>query len=99
MQTTARSLSGGFGQKIKDFSHLLLQNGLIHIIASDCHSETRRGPDLNNGLNEAANIVGTDIAEKMVLDFPQLIIDGEDIEIPKFKPLTKTRKSWFWKRR
>ncbi len=99
MQSTARSISGGFGREIKDFSHLLLQNGLIHVISSDCHSETRRGPDLKTGLDQAADIIGTDIAEKMVLDFPRSIINGEDIEIPPFKGLTKKRNSRFWKRR
>jgi len=98
LQITARSITGGFGKKIMEFSHLLLQRGLIQIISSDCHSDNRRGPDLHTGVREAANIIGAELAGKMALDFPKSIIEGKEIDLPPYRPISDKRKFWFWKR-
>lgn len=41
-QVTTSSLTGGFGQTVKDLALIFLHNGLSHIIASDAHSMGRR---------------------------------------------------------
>ena len=41
-QITNGSLTGEFGQNVKDLSFAFLRNGLSHVIASDAHSTGRR---------------------------------------------------------
>ena len=81
-QVTAMSLTGGFGSAAKQTAGKLLKNRLVHIIASDAHSNTRRPPILSPAVREAEKIVGREEAQKMVRDYPQAVIEGRRPDIP-----------------
>jgi len=81
-QVTAMSLTGGFGSGAKQTAGKLLKNRLVHIIASDAHSNTRRPPILSPAVREAEKIVGREEAQKMVRDYPQAVIEGRRPDIP-----------------
>jgi len=57
----------------------LLQNRLVHFIASDTHSLKGRPPILSIALEHAAHIVGEIEARALVYDNPKQIINGLDI--------------------
>ncbi len=57
----------------------LLQNRLVHFIASDAHSLNSRPPILSIALEYAAHIVGEIEARALVYDNPKRIINGFDV--------------------
>jgi protein-tyrosine phosphatase len=45
-QVTAGSMTGDFGGRVRAAAELLIENGLVHAVASDAHSISRRPPRL-----------------------------------------------------
>jgi protein-tyrosine phosphatase len=81
-QVTAMSLTGGFGGDVKRVAEKLLKARLVHIIASDAHSQNSRPPILSSAVRAAARIVGEEEAHKMVTEYPQAILNGQIPNIP-----------------
>ena len=98
VQITAMSLTGGFGNKIRAFSAGLVKAGMIHIIASDCHSTDMRPPSLEPALDAAAGLVGFAEAMKMVEAIPQALIKGEGVDVPHYQIVRKQKRGWSWRR-
>lgn len=73
-QLTAMSLTGGFGHTIKRSAHSLLNQGLIHIIATDTHSVDERPPILSEAFMTAKKAIGEEEAYNMVYHTPMKII-------------------------
>ena len=76
IQLTANSITGSFGRRIRKCSQYLLKKRVVHIIASDAHSENSRKPGLSLALKEAAKILGRKHAQKLVYDNPEAVING-----------------------
>jgi protein-tyrosine phosphatase len=76
-QVTAMSLTGGFGPKIRRFAQKLLKKRLFHIIASDAHGINGRRPSLTLAIKEAERIIGKEVAQKMVNEYPRAILEGK----------------------
>ncbi len=76
MQLTSGSLTGRFGPSAKYWSEKMLDDGLVHIIATDSHHSSRRPPLLGEGREAASRRVGANEAEQMVVTRPQGIIDN-----------------------
>ncbi len=72
-QLTAMSLTGGFGYIAKRSAKFLLEQGMIHIIATDAHSPDKRPPILSRAVRVAGRIVGEDVAYSMVCNTPMRI--------------------------
>jgi len=96
VQITAMSITGELGEAAMGCAHTLLQRHLVHVIASDAHSPGGRPPILSNGVNAAADILGSMAeARKMVTDIPRAILCGDSIEIPDpLRPLEMKKKWW-----
>lgn len=77
MQVTAGSFFGDYGRPAQDLSMRLLDQGLVHLVASDAHDVTRRPP----GLSRAWSLVKTErgIAEARMIfkERPEVILLGE----------------------
>jgi protein-tyrosine phosphatase len=73
LQITASSLTGLFGEEAKQNAELLLQEGRVSAIASDCHNLKGRKPNLNEGLLAAQLLIGAN-AELMVKTIPNQLI-------------------------
>jgi protein-tyrosine phosphatase len=76
MQITAGSLNGRFGGAAKYFGEKMLDEGLVHILATDAHSTRHRAPLLAEGQRAAEKYVGMDEARRLVFDRPQAILDN-----------------------
>ena len=74
MQITAGSLTGMFGRQPKYWAERMLDEGRVHILASDAHEMKRRTPQLSRGRDAAAERVGIDEAENMVVTRPEGIL-------------------------
>ncbi len=93
-QVTAGSLVGLFGPKTREVAELLVTHRLVHVIASDAHSVTGRGPVLSAAVKRAGELIGQDAAGAMVTVTPWTILRNESVQVPEPEPLEQPR-SWF----
>ena len=54
MQITSGSLTGAFGRNAQKWAYQMLDEGCVHILATDAHDTHRRRPDLSRGRDAAA---------------------------------------------
>lgn len=64
LQITAGAITGDFGRTARAWSRRFLEEGFVHLIASDAHGTGKRPPVLSGGIAEAIAITG-DEAEVM----------------------------------
>ena len=93
-------LTGRFGRRPKYWAERMLDEGLVHILATDSHHIDRRPPLLAEGRDAAAARVGAQEAMHLVQTRPQGIID--DLAPDKLPPLPErgvaSRSGPFWRR-
>lgn len=70
MQLTADSLLGRFGRRARSLSERMLDDGLVHIIASDAHDTEVRRPGLSEAFGVVASRLGREAAMHMVVTRP-----------------------------
>jgi len=75
MQVTAGSLVGRFGRRAKSVAERMLDDGLVHLLATDAHGTRHRAPLLAEGRLAAEKRVGAEEARRLVVDRPQAILD------------------------
>ncbi len=88
-QVTAASLTGGFGDKARDFARAMLARNLLHVIASDSHDVRYRPPVMSEAVRVAAGVVGEAAARRMVEETPQAILDGREVEIEETREVPR----------
>jgi protein-tyrosine phosphatase len=76
LQVTAGSLNGRFGETAQYYGQKLLDDGLVHILATDAHGHRRRAPLLAEGRRAAEKWVGAEEAQRLVGERPQAILDN-----------------------
>lgn len=92
MQITAGSISGRFGKRAKYWAERLLNDGLVHLLASDAHNCTSRPPLLSPAHELAVALVGKDEATNLVHTRPAGILDNTDPSLlPAPLAITDTR--------
>lgn len=80
LQVTAGSLTGRFGATAHYWGERLLDEGLVHILATDSHDIVRRPPLLAEGRRAAERWVGATEACHLVETRPQGILDDRQPE-------------------
>jgi protein-tyrosine phosphatase len=78
MQITAGSLAGAFGRHPLYWAERMLDEGRVHLVATDAHDVRQRPPNLGRGRDLAAMRVGTDEAENLVLRRPEGVLRNEE---------------------
>lgn len=77
MQITSGSLTGAFGRTAQYWADRMLDEGCVHILATDAHDTKRRPPDLSRGRELAAARVGAEEAEHLVVTRPGGVIAND----------------------
>ena len=91
---TASALTGRFGRPVQRFTYALVEEGLVHNIASDGHDARKRPPHIRDAITSAARDLHglAERAEWMTLEVPRAILDGEKVpEAPTPAPRRKRR--------
>ncbi|MEZ5399588.1 MAG: CpsB/CapC family capsule biosynthesis tyrosine phosphatase [Bryobacteraceae bacterium] len=81
-QVTAGSLTGAFGSRAAEFSRTLLDEGLVHCIASDAHDTERRPPRLDEAHTWLADRYGNSVAERLTAGNPGAMIANQPLPEP-----------------
>ncbi|MBI3275286.1 MAG: capsular biosynthesis protein, partial [Methylocystis sp.] len=74
MQVTAGSLTGAFGRTARYWAERMLDEGCVHILATDAHNMQARPPNLGAGRELAARRVGAAEAEHLVVTRPEGVL-------------------------
>ena len=83
IQVNASSILGKHGKEIKKVSDILLDNNMIHIVASDAHGSERRRPQLREAYEFVKNKYSEETADNLFKNNQSLIIENKDIIIPR----------------
>jgi protein-tyrosine phosphatase len=92
-QVTAGALDGQYGAAPRALAMTLLEQGLVHVLASDAHGATGRVPDMRPGLAAAASrLTGFtgEVEDWLTADAPAAIAIGADV--PERAPAPVRRK-------
>jgi protein-tyrosine phosphatase len=79
VQLTANSITGFWGTKARSISEWLLRQGAVHVVASNVHDSRRHRPVLSEARLTITKLAGGDVAENLMLNNPQAIIDGHPL--------------------
>jgi protein-tyrosine phosphatase len=80
-QVTAGSITGSFGKQAQSATEEFFKRGLIHLVASDAHSPTRRPPQLAEAREKVRTTWGQDPETLFFETIPTAIINNEKLEI------------------
>ena len=74
MQITAGSLAGAFGRNARYWAERMLDEGYVHLLATDAHDVSKRPPNLSQGRDLAAKRVGDIEAHHLVVTRPRGVL-------------------------
>ncbi len=94
-QVTAQSCIGKFGPQARAAAREMVQQGLIHFIASDSHRDQRRIPELTSGRAVIEDWTCPEIGELLSETFPRALVRGHPIEASRLShALGAPRRGW-----
>ena len=76
MQLTAGSVTGRFGKRTQYWAERMLDEGLVHILATDAHNLRSRAPVLSEAVHAVAQRLGQQAADDMVLTRPRAVLEN-----------------------
>jgi len=88
IQVTAGALTGRFGKRAKYWGERMLDDGLVHILATDAHDPHGRPPLLAEGREAAETWVGAEEAQRLVEARPRAVLEDQDPAAVPPPPLT-----------
>jgi protein-tyrosine phosphatase len=95
VQITAKSITGGAREDVREYCHFLLRRNLVQVIATDAHSLDQRPPVLSEAVKTAADIIGETSAFRLVRDNPRAIIEGRTFEVPEPVMRVPEKRKWY----
>ena len=98
MQITAGALTGRFGKRPRYWGERMLDEGLAHLLATDAHDTGPRAPRLAEGRDAAAQRVGDDEAQRLVMDRPQAILRNLEPALVAVPNAVAPSRSGAWQR-
>ncbi len=81
LQVTAQSLLGGFGMRAQRAAQSLMNDKLVHFIASDAHDTGQRPPDLSAAFRYVSTRYSAARAERLFVANPTAVIAGEPLPL------------------
>jgi protein-tyrosine phosphatase len=76
VQVTAQSLTGGFGAAVENAAWGLVDRGLVHFVASDCHDPQVRTPSMTAAAKLISLKCGADAARRLLERNAACVIAG-----------------------
>ena len=76
LQVTAGSLTGVFGSQVQKFADSLVEQGLVHFVATDAHGVKSRPPLLSPAFARVADLAGETVAIELFCLNPKAVAAG-----------------------
>jgi len=98
MQITAGSVTGRFGKRTQYWAERMLDEGLVHILATDAHNLRSRSPVLSEAVDAVSARLGEAAAKDMVLTRPLAVLDNASpasVPPPVGAPRSTSRPGFF----
>lgn len=95
-QMDTGSITGQFGKKVQQAARVMLENGLIHFIASDCHNTRNRLPGMSAAVAATAEIVGEEYAQAIADENPAAVVEGKSIPTRPTATLPQKKRRWLF---
>ena len=83
MQANYASITGYYGEKAQIMVKKLLENNLIHFLASDVHKPNTIYPKIPEILPQIEEIIGEEKLNKLTTENPKLVLQNKRIDIGK----------------
>jgi protein-tyrosine phosphatase len=101
VQVTASALSGGWDQRAEDYSWRLIQDGLVHVLASDVHHAGGSRASLAEARDVLAERELGELAEWLTAEAPARLLDGRPPGEPPVAPPRRQPRGLrrLWRRR
>jgi protein-tyrosine phosphatase len=94
VQLTAQSVLGEFGRRAAECSRILLDQHLVHFLASDAHDLEHRPPRLDLAYAWVQEHYGEERAEALCVTNPKATLTGESLESVA-APVASERRKWY----
>ena len=100
MQVTAGSIMGTFGPQSQKLSQWMLQQGLVHFVATDAHGVKSRRPLMGRACERVAQLVDQQTALDLCSHHPALVAQGKSVPAGR-RAISKQRgwPRWFGTRK
>lgn len=96
IQVNSSSIIGKNGNEIKKVSNILLDNNMIHFVATDAHSSIRRRPIVKETYNYIVKKYGEKRAQTLFIQNPSKVINNEELYIES--PIRYEKSKGFFKK-
>jgi protein-tyrosine phosphatase len=83
LQVTGASVLGTYGRHIQDRARTLLDEGLVHFVASDAHDLVHRPPGLAAAAREISRRWGSEVAELLTVINPRAVVEDRPLPAPE----------------
>jgi protein-tyrosine phosphatase len=80
LQITAASLTGAFGASCQEIAELAVDEGLVHLIASDAHDTKHRPFGMRKAYDTICELAGEKLADLVCCENPARIFEGDDVK-------------------
>lgn len=98
MQVTAGSLCGTFGPASQRLAESMLDDGLVHFIATDAHGARARRPLMRRAFELVSKRVGRENALAMCCHHPAAVARGLPVQVRDSAANASRISRWFWSR-
>jgi protein-tyrosine phosphatase len=99
MQVTAGSLMGTFGQPCQKMAEWMLEEGLVHFLATDAHGSKSRRPLLKRAFQRVTQLLDEETATDLCCRNPAAIVAGESVVAKPRRPKKRGFSGWFhWRK-
>lgn len=95
LQITAQSLLGTFGPELARWCLQMLNEGLVHFVASDAHDLLKRPPRLDAARVFLAEQFDEEFADLLLEVHPRAVIEGRPLDISPLPHRPRKRRTWF----
>jgi protein-tyrosine phosphatase len=99
MQVTCGSLLGTFGPASQQMSEWMLEQGLVHFLATDAHGHNARRPLMKHAFERAKQILGEEIAVDLCCRNPAAVAAGADVASQRYQVKPRGFLAGLFKRR
>jgi protein-tyrosine phosphatase len=96
LQVTAGSLMGAFGSQVQKFASSLVEQGLVHFVATDAHAVKTRPPVLSAAFARVADLAGENAAIELCCTNPKAVAAGKTVRPRRRERVRPGWTSWFY---